>query len=143
MNILLILHGISFQEYPQTTFLVPHRYTNIHSHQHKVTKWTWIQILYTCNIYKFNIATVWSLPHLSKNWWDHQKHIFIISHGINLFLRYYCSYKVVTIFLEIFSISSVNVYKNPCFTLAYKNASMKSNWCTLLNFCKLLQRNNL
>ena len=35
-----ISHVIYFEVYPQTTFLVPQMYNNIHSHQHKI-----IQIL--------------------------------------------------------------------------------------------------
>ena len=57
MHILGILHGIYFQVYPQTTFLITHMYTNINFHQHNITQLTWNNIVYTCNIQKFDIWT--------------------------------------------------------------------------------------
>ena len=76
MHILGNSHGISFQVYPQTTFLIPHMYTNIHSHKHKITQLTWNHLVHSYNIYKFNIWNGWSLIHISANWWVHQQITF-------------------------------------------------------------------
>ena len=61
-------HGIYLQVYTQTTLLVPHMYTNIYSHQHKITQLNLIRLVYTCNIWKFDTVIVWNLIHLSSNW---------------------------------------------------------------------------
>ena len=57
MYILGSSHGIYFQVYPQTTFLVTHIYTNIQIHKHKITKLAWNHMVHTCNIHAFDILT--------------------------------------------------------------------------------------
>ena len=76
VHILVISHVIFFQVYPQTTPLFLHMYINIQSHQHKITKLTWIHILHTFNIYTFDTVAVWSLLRLSANFWVHQRIAF-------------------------------------------------------------------
>ena len=73
MHLIGSSHGIYFKVYPQTTFLVTQMYTNIHSHQHKITQLTCIHLVHTYNIWTFDICTSWSLLHLLSNWWVHQK----------------------------------------------------------------------
>ena len=57
----------------KNTSLVHNMYTNIHSHQHKITQLSWINPVHTCNIYIFDNVTVWSLYNQAVNWWFHQK----------------------------------------------------------------------
>ena len=71
VHILEISHGISFQVYPQTNFLVLQTYTKMHSHQHKIIKLAWILLMHTCSIRTFGIVIVWILQNLSANWWAH------------------------------------------------------------------------
>ena len=73
MNILLSLHGTSFQVYPQTNFLVTQRSTKICGHQYEITQLAWIHMLHTYNVWTFNTVAVWSFPHIPENWWVHHK----------------------------------------------------------------------
>ena len=77
MHILGILHGISLQVYPQTTFLVHQMYINIHSYQHKITQLTWIYLVHTFIIYTFDTMYSWILFRLSDNWWFLQQIDFL------------------------------------------------------------------
>ena len=54
-HILGSLHGIFFQMYPQTTFLVPQMYTNIQSQQLKIIQLAWNHLVHTFIIHKFDI----------------------------------------------------------------------------------------
>ena len=53
-----------FPSVSKTNSLVPHIYTNIHSHQYNITQLTWIHLVHTCNLWIFDIVTVWSLINL-------------------------------------------------------------------------------
>ena len=74
--------------------------------------------------------TVWILIFISANWRVCQQ---IAYHNYSFHtLTYSVSmvFQIVGILWEVFSISIVQLQKNSIFTLAYRNAPMKSNWCT-------------
>ena len=50
-------HGISLHVYLEITFLVPQMYTNIQSHQHKITQITWNHMVDNFNKQTFDIWT--------------------------------------------------------------------------------------
>ena len=76
VHILGIFYGTSFHMYPKNTFLVPHMYTNIQSHQHKIIQLEWIHIVHTFSVRKLEIMIVWILKHLSDNWGAHQEIVY-------------------------------------------------------------------
>ena len=62
-----------FQVYPQTTFLFLHMHTKINSHQKNIIQLDCIHMIHTCSICTFLVVIVWSLLHLSSNWWDYEQ----------------------------------------------------------------------
>ena len=101
------------------TFLVTQMYTKIHSHKHKITQLTWICLVHTCNIWTFDIVTVWSLLRLSANWWVHEKHISIISNSLYWLLLSQWHSKIVGILWELLSISTAQLLKNSMFYIGF------------------------
>ena len=68
MHILGSSRGIYIQVFPQTNLIAPHMYTNIKINQHKITQLTWIHLVHTCNIWKFDTVPVLIFFNLSDNW---------------------------------------------------------------------------
>ena len=135
MHILGRSHEISFQLYPQSNFLAPHMYTNIHSHQHKITQITYIHLVHTCNVRKFVIVTIWSLIHLSVNWWVHQQTAF----------RNYSFHTLTSSFLMVFQnswhilVSILHIYcQKPQNSMFYIGLQKWSKEIQMVYYCFLL-----
>ena len=88
-------------------------------------------MLHTCNICTFEIVAGLSLIRLLANWCDNHKIVSIIIHSIHWLLQSQCYSKIAGILWEVLSVSTAQIHKNSMFTLDFKNAPMKYNWCTL------------
>ena len=122
------------QVYPQTTLLVPHMYTKIQVHQHKIIQLAWIHMVHTCGIRKLILiflkpATSMSqllispanlFPDLFMPYID-----FFGLNGLTKYLQYSGKYSPYLL---------PNFKKIICLKFAFRNAPMKYNWCNLALF---------